>query len=476
MLFNLSWITPRLVATFFMSVFAFSGSFQSVWGQEVEPKKPEYPVDVLSVNTVIVDSNGSPIPHVKAFVFAMRCLEDRGSHYGWPSPNIGPVQDSQSLADGRIECRYPVKFGVPEKWLTACSIDITLSHPDFVPQRVEIILDKIPEKIALQPGCKVRFGAIDNSGKPVERFFPMIAGRGGPPHWIFADGITSSGCLSKGKQKCMLACPSESGTLFSKLFAFETAPERMVSIPDIMVRPGKRVFGKLPDNVPRPIVAGSVSIDVLIESEEPLGVDEPISWSDTTAISEDGTFEFKSVPGPAQMQVIAICRGWIVRSMKNDRVNGKTFDLNKDQAELEVEFEMEQTGDIRIELMSVEGENIVGAQVGTSPNKVNLTGGSTLVTSERRSIDYIRDLVRGKVKKEFDEGPKTNRHYQISDDEGMVTLRDIPAGMEESINVRHPNYDLPYEVGAVRNDVRYRVKPGETEERLLVLKKREPVK
>ncbi len=202
-------------------------------------------------------------------------------------------------------------------------------------------------------------------------------------------------------------------------------------------------------------------------------VNEPISWSDTTAISEDGTFEFKSVPGPAQVQVIAICRGWIIRSMKNDRVNGKTFDLKKDQTELEVEFEMAQTGDIRIELMSVDGDSIVGARVSTWPNKVDLTGGSTTVTSEWRSIDFIERLLNGKANKGSDERPKTNRHSQISDDEGMVTLRDIPAGWEESINVYHPEYDLHYEAGAVRNDIRYRVKPGETEERLLVLQKRE---
>ena len=132
MLLNLSWETPRLIATSLLTFFAVSGSIQTVWGQEVGTKKPEYPVEVLSVKTVIVDSNGNPIPDVKAFVYAMRCFEDRGSHYGWPSPNIGLVQDSQSLEDGNIECRYPVKFGAPEKWLITCSIDITFSHPHFV--------------------------------------------------------------------------------------------------------------------------------------------------------------------------------------------------------------------------------------------------------------------------------------------------------------------------------------------------------
>ena len=93
-------------------------------------------------------------------------------------------------------------------------------------------------------------------------------------------------------------------------------------------------------------------------------------------------------------------------------MNGKTFDLSNEQPELAAAFEMEQTGDIHIELMSVDGESIAGAKVATWPNKVNLTGGSTTLTSEWRSI------------------------------------------------------------GSVGNEVKYRVKPGETEERLLILQKR----
>ncbi len=474
--FRLRLPMPQTIAAFLLSLVLYNICSQRTFGQEDDPKPPTYPVDVMTIQTILVDSNNNPIPDVKASVYAMRCLEDRGSHYGWPSGNIGPVNDSKSKSDGKIEFRYPAKFGVPEKWLTTCSFDFTLSHPDFVSKTTEINLEKIPEKIVLESGCKVKLGAIDGSSKPVERFLPMIAGRDGSPKWNVSNGNASTGGFSKGKQMCMLACPNGSGTLFSKLFEFETALELDVAIPDVLVQPGKRVFGKLPDNVPRPIVDGSVSLYLILESDEPLGGKEPISWSDTTTIAEDGTFEFKSVPGPAQVQVISICRGWIIRSTKENRVNGKTFDLGKDQTELAVEFEMEQTGDIRIELMNVDGESIVGATVSTWPNKVNLTGGSTTVTSEWRSIDYIEGLLSGKEKTGFGRSQKVNRHSQISDDEGIVTLRDIPAGMQESINVWHPKYDLPYEVGAVRNDVNYRVKPGETEERLLVLQKRESAK
>jgi hypothetical protein len=211
--------------------------------------------------------------------------------------------------------------------------------------------------------------------------------------------------------------------------------------------------------------------------DDPLGGREPVEWADSAPIAEDGTFEFKSVPGPAQVQVIAICRGWVIRSSKEGRVNGQTFDLLKEQSELEVAFEMDQTGDVHIELMTVDGESVVGAKVYTWPNKSLLSGGSTVLTSSWRSIEYIEHLLKGETNwNPWGKEPSTNRHYQISDDEGMVTLRDIPVGSEEGINVQHPEYDLPFEIGEVRNDVKYRVNAGEKEERLLVLQKREKPK
>jgi hypothetical protein len=55
-------------------------------------------------------------------------------------------------------------------------------------------------------------------------------------------------------------------------------------------------------------------------------------------------------------------------------------------------------------------------------------------------------------------------------------LRDVPVGGEELIFVSHPKYDLPHGIEEDSNGVKYRVNAGETEERLLVLQKRETPK
>lgn len=474
-------MSVKLIRASRFLIFAFLTSVCSTsnarWTEDDTAKPPTDPVEVLSIQSILVDTNGQPIQDVAATVFGLRCLEDKGSWYGWPSNNIGEVQDSKSRADGGIDFRYPVKYGVPEKWLTTSTLDITLIHPEFVPHRLEISLEKVPEKIVLTSGCKVTFSAIDENGTAIDRLFPMVPGLAFAPKWEFTKGSARSGGLPASKHMCMLASPNSTGTRFSKLFQFETTLDREVSIPNIIVRPGRRVFGKLPTNVPRPIVDGSVSIEVIMEGDEPLGGAKPVGWSDWCTIAEDGSFEFNSVPDPSQVQVIAICRGWLIQSLdkNNNRVSGKTFDLKKEHSELEVDFEMEQTGNVRIELMTTDGESVTGAKVSTWPNKVNLSGGSRTLANLWRTTDYLEALFKGERTRAFRESP-LNRHHQISDSEGVVTLFDIPAGMHESINVQHPLYDLPYEIGTVRNDVKYRVNAGETVERLLILQKRESAK
>ena len=422
---------PQFLVLFIATSLAFADD---------DAKGPTYHVEVMSVQTIMVDANDRPIAGVKATVRGLCCIEFPHTLYPWPSENIGKLQESQSKADGSIEFRYPVKFGVPGKWQGTSAIAISFSHPNYVAQWRNEELAQFPEKIKLESGCKVHLSAIDEAKKPVERFFPIVTCRHEARMWEYTPGNAKTGCLSQGKLRCLLVSPRASGTLFSKLLEFETDPDKMVSIDNILLQPGKRVFGKLPDYVPRPIVDGNVSIDLGMTLDAPLGGRETVQWTDITPISEDGTFEFQSVPGPAQVQVIAICRGWIIRSPKAGRVEGQMFDLRKDQSELEVAFEMEQTGDVRIELSSVDGEKIVGATVSTWPNKSGKYA-QGWIASTRRSIDYVECSLRGETYTSTRDD--TNRYCQISDNEGVVTLRDVPVGSEELIFVSHPNYDLP---------------------------------
>lgn len=185
-----------------------------------DAKEPTYPVDVMSIQTILVDSNDQPIAGVKATVSGLCCLEKRQSLYPWPSENIGKLQESQSRSDGTIEFGYPVKFGTPEKWRATSAITISFSHPEYVAQWTNSELADFPSKIKLESGCKVHLSAIDESNKPVERFFPVVTCRHEARTWEFSPGNAKTGCLSKGKLMCMLVSPSKSGTMFSKLLEF----------------------------------------------------------------------------------------------------------------------------------------------------------------------------------------------------------------------------------------------------------------
>lgn len=433
---------------------------------------PKFPVDIASLDCVLKDSMGNPIAGATSYVYAMRCTQERGSHYGWPRDNIGNEQNATSNGEGEIKLRYPVKFGAPEKWLNTCQISLMLLHPNFVPQTLHIDLDKAPTQIVMTEGCEASLTAVDSHGKPIDKFFPLVAGEARGTRWEVDEERAHTKGLPAGNLSCLLVSPNEQGTLFSQLVELETSKENAVVQKGIVMKPGKRITGQLPDYVERPVADGTVHINAMLDTGKPLGGVEPVTWEAWCDIRADGTFELPSIPAPAQMQVIAICQGWVIESLDNDFfVKGKTFDVPAEGADFEVKFEMKKTGSIDIELMGTDGESIQGARVSTWPNQQMLSGGSTILASKRQSITQIEMSLRGDWSwAERENTP--NRFYQISDEEGRVLLRDIPAGVQQSIHVEHDEYVMPFQIGETDNRLDYTVQAGETQEKLIILEKR----
>jgi hypothetical protein len=282
--------------------------------------------------------------------------------------------------------------------------------------------------------------------------------------------------LKEGAQSLLVVAPNHDKVpMFSKVVKVECDKEKVVILSDLLVMPGTRLFGTLPADVPRPIEDGSIHVLVVLEAPEERA--NALEWHDTCKIANDGTFEIPSLPGPGQVQVIAICRGWVSkRSEKTFFVKGQTFDLVENAKELKVELEMEQTGDIDVEVMDTDGNSIVGARVSTWPNQQFLSGGSTILASDFANLDGIRNVISGKP---LWENKKLNvgRFHQITNEEGRVVLRDIPTDVSQSLNVDHPDFFLSSTTGADQDGVfQYTVVPGETLERLLIMEKREKKK
>ena len=442
---------------------------------EDDESKISFPVKSETISCLLVDDDGTAIEGAEVEIFGVRCAEDPGSWYGWPSQNAGPSSKVKSDETGKVELSYPIRYGSPELWRTTTTLHLTISHPRFVSKDPEFKLDKWPEKIALTKGASLSVSALANDGKRIKKIYPLTSASNSSPKWVFDTNKTSSHSLASGKSSFLFVAPSHGDvTHFSQMSSADLDPTKPVELKDVVLSPGKRIFGKLPDNVPRPIVDGFVSINVLVEGAEP-GQDS-VDWETYCPIKEDGSFEAPSVPGPGQVQVIALCRGWVIQDLeKNFFVKGRTFDLTKKDVELQVEFPMEQTGAIKVEVMDSDGNSIEGVVISTWPNKQLISGGATSLDRKLDMAEMIKSFMNGVLPIDYWRSQdRTSRYAQKTDIEGMVTLRDIPCDSKQGLVASHSDYFVAPNFIADKNGrLSYTALANETVELLIIMDKRD---
>jgi hypothetical protein len=440
-----------------------------------DESKISFPVKLETLSCLLVDDDGTAIEGAVVEIFGVRCAEDPSSWYDWPSQNAGPASKVKSDETGKVELSYPIRYGSPELWRTTTTLHLKISHPRFVSKDPEFKLNKWPEKIALTKGASLSVSALGNDGKRIEKIFPLTLTSNSRPKWVFDTNKTSSHSLPSGESSFLFVAPSHGDvTYFSQLISADLDPTKPVELKDVVLAPGKRIFGKLPDNVPRPIVDGFVSINVLFEGTVP-GQDSAY-WETYCPIKEDGSFEVLSVPGPGKVQVIALCRGWVIEDFeKNLCVNGRTFDLTQKDVELQVEFPMEQTGELTVEVIDSEGTAIEGVVISTWPNKEIIGVGTTNLDRKLDMAEMIKSFMNGVLPSDYWRSQDSSSRYsQKTDKKGMVTLRDIPCDSKQRLAASHSDYFVAPNFIADKNGrLSYTTFANETVELLIVMDKRD---
>ena len=110
--------------------------------------------------------------------------------------------------------------------------------------------------------------------------------------------------------------PDNGPAWFSDVFDLVLQKRGPISI-DAELKPGVRVEGRLADNVPRPIKNGRVVARV-VETET--GMVNDSRWDAAADIAADGTFVFESLPPNAELQVTAICDGWVSKNPTDNEI------------------------------------------------------------------------------------------------------------------------------------------------------------
>ncbi len=435
---------------------------QSAVAQETEtkeikdPNEIKFPVEMVDFHFLVVDEGQQPIADAIVTIRGLRCQEDPGSWYGWPTPNVGPVMDLATDAHGRVTLRYPVKFGSPVEWKTTSTICTSIAHTNYVFDDIEIAVDgSEPANVdpahvqTLKEGCHVSFTAQDSNGASITEFGILMAGAGRSAKWQLQNGTIESRGVPDGSWQTMLVAVDEAGKpLFSGVLPARYAKGKDFSIKNVTLRPGLRVAGRLDDNVQRPVKNGVVvAFSVPKPMEGDAGWNTLVSWTDYCDINEDGTFHFDSLPSTGDLQLIAVCDGWVSKDVgwgdtRIWTVQGRFVPLAKedtDAGKLELELEMEQTGAVEVTVTDDDNQPLSNIVVHSWPNQVYHRFGSTLLGSHYRSLDILKHQMNPEQHK-LPGFPDNNRFSATTNEKGVATIYGIPLKRQEGVVAANDSY------------------------------------
>ncbi len=165
-------------------------------------------------------------------------------------------------------------------------------------------------------------------------------------------------------------------------------------------------------------------------------------------ITADGKFELTSVPRLGEIQIIAVCDGWVSKTeitipkAKDFFVLGKVFDASGTQ--VDVTLDMEQTGTLELSILSPDGRPLESGVVSSGPNQL-FNNGECYLGQQFWSIKKVRNQLVpiDQQTPAFDEEPNLP-FYKQPIVNGITVLRGLPVGlMDEECVLHHDDYQFP---------------------------------
>ncbi|NNE00834.1 MAG: hypothetical protein HKN47_26260 [Pirellulaceae bacterium] len=395
----------------------------------------------------LTDDQGNPVADAAVVVYAMRMVEDQGHGY-WNREKLGSPVAVISDANGQAVVKYPARVSARPKSLTTRLVTFSVKHYDFVAKTVHFDIGPEKAEVTLKRGCDIQLSAVDSSRQPVDDFAVLIAGRYSPEDWVDdGNGGRRTGAASDGNWQTLLVKPQDNGvTLFSSVLPLRVRPEQAVRIRNVRLKPGTRLTGNLSDNVPRPVQNGYViTVTAPKPANDSYSEEAPsITWHQWEPINPDGTFVLQSIPRSGKIQVIAVCDGWLSKTIPKENffVKGHLFDIDDD--EVDVTVEMEETGTLEVVINTPGGEPLDGGTISSWPNQQYFKGGSTWLGARYSTMtSVLRQITPIDRRKPIDYRPDMNLPFSKQPvRNGIATLRGLPVGRKNSIVLQHAKWIL----------------------------------
>ncbi len=400
---------------------------------------------VVETRFVLENENTSPISD--AYIVALQTRPREASQ--WYDL---PVEFDQSKICVRTDALGKATLFLPSETFCSSSYKETafarvqISHPEYQTSLQITSVDSTVNRVTLTRGCTVGYSAVDEAGQTIRDFGVRMAGKSAPQHWLpLPDGGLEAQSIPVGSWQTMLIQPEATGrTRFSDLFITPALPNRSLLLRNLTLKPGIEVRGLLSANVPRPIIAGQVlAVSLPRPAESVWDGDRPsLQWIDRVSINEDGTFLFPSMPRGGQLQLIAICEGWISATQDKNLpyVAGKVFAVDLD--DLKVELEMQPLGTATVMVETEDGRPVANVQLSLSPQQLLWRGNTMLLGGYVRSVDSILSQRSSTYSIERPELAFPRSLYrQQSGFDGIVRFTNLPIDRSHFIDVYHHEFE-----------------------------------
>ncbi len=444
------------------------------------------PVPLRHKVTVLNDA-GEPVSG--ATVIPVGIVMENGS--GVPWPENWPKEfmtDAQGVAD--------ILIPKNRLWYMEPSIgningvSFYIRHRDYVQARRVSGFETDRETIKLRRGFVIVPRAINAAtDEPITSNLYGFSSGDSISAWTSKDGELRSAPVdpksAAGRYFRVIHAPADpphAPVLFSEVLdatAIEVT-DRIARL-DVPLFPGLRLSGTLSADVPRPLKNGHVVATVVAGDMIPFDLfrqhaRQYISWNDVAMIDEDGKFEFSALPRNSQVELIAVCDGWLSKAKVEDladydRIHQTEFQKSNknwgaastpvfiERDDVAVTLNMIQTGQCEILVQDENGQPLDLAQIRFCPcHQTSIFG--TNLGAGHRSLDRLHNL----QPEVFHPEPKWQSQYiRYAGPDGRAVINNLPPD-EEQFQVFYPGYDMP---GDPRYDDGFpmggaEVKPGAT--------------
>jgi len=401
----------------------------------------------------VVDDTNSPIADASVRITGLRRKVGRGTWYVWNQRDHGPVSQvfTQDNGIATLDCPKWV-FEREETGTVTCRIE----HPDYISVTVDVRLDRGVVDVSLFRGFRLAATAVNLSGVAIRQdLFGVLSGQHLQDEWrTFSNGILMSRTIAWDRDRLWLVhLPPGGHSLWSDLLKPSTHRKRSrVRLRNVELHSGMILSGKLSDNVPRPVRNGLV----ILTATQHTGLRDPrrsMRWQEYVSIEPDGTFEFPSLPRDGFVQMFAYCDGWNSAgptATDLEKVGLAEFrsDLRRQVLLPQVlrlgpgqrtcDIPMLQSMSCLIRIVDADDQAVAGVSIATQPMQHWMSGGSEPAGDAMSTARLVKlpAAERSRISS-FDSRSnlqalgvlmsRDSRYEQISDRQGQVVLKDLPA-------------------------------------------------